>query len=105
MKEDNQGVDTSKLNNAKRIIVPKIKAIKMFDPGPAKAMRNSPIRRCFKLYGLYGTGFAHPKVKPANEVIIGTMMEPTGSMCFSGFKVNLPCNRAVGSPRRSAISP
>ena len=59
------------------------------------------------MYGLYGTGFAHPirngECDSARRP--GIMMEPMGSICFKGFKVNLPANRAVGTHRLSAMKP
>ena len=86
-----------------RMMALKNSAMRRLEHGPAAAMRNSPERLFFRLYGLYGTGLAQPKVKPAREVMMGTMIEPMGSICFSGFKVNLPCNLAVGSPNQSAM--
>ena len=38
------------------------------------------------------TGLPHPKPKN-NSITI-----PIGSMCFNGFKLNLPCDFAVSSP-------
>ena len=85
------------------MIVPNMRASKRFEPGPAAAIKNSPCLLFLRLYGLYGTGLAQPNVNPAREVIRGTMIEPIGSMCLSGFKVNRPESRAVGSPSRSAM--
>lgn len=45
-------------------------------------------------------------IPPGNTAQIrGTMTEPTGSMCFIGFKVSLPAYFAVGSPCQSAARP
>ncbi len=91
--------------NTKRMIVPNMSASNRFETGPAKAMRNSPCLLFFRLYGLYGTGLAQPKVKPANEVMMGTIIEPIGSICLIGFMVSRPAYLAVGSPRASAARP
>lgn len=87
------------------IIHPKMRAMTRFESGPAAAIRNSPERLFLRLYGLYGTGLAQPKTNPGvmMAIISGRMTEPKGSICLIGFKVSLPCNRAVGSPKRSAI--
>ena len=82
---------------------PKNKAINKFDAGPAIEIRNSPHLLFFTLYGFHIMGFAHPKVKPKKDVIIGTITEPNISRCFKGFNVNLPCNLGVGSPSNSAV--
>lgn len=92
----------SVISSETRIITANIKAIHRFEKGPAKATIASPHLLFFKLYGLYGTGLAHPKIKPEKLVRIGTMTEPTGSMCLMGFKVSLPSYFAVRSPRKSA---
>ena len=105
MNETTLGVPIPILAITRRIMKPKTRAIDKFEAGPAKAMRNSPVLLFFKLYGLYGTGFAQPKVKPAKYVISGTTIVPIGSMCFNGFRVRRPCRRAVGSPRRLAMRP
>ena len=90
---------------ANRIIRPKIRAMRRFEPGPAIEIKNSPTLRFFILYGFHSTGFAHPKVNPAKEVSIGTTIEPNGSICLRGFNVRRPCKRGVGSPKRSATYP
>src|SRR5690606_23862805 len=60
-----------------------------------------------KLYGLYGTGLAQPKRKPALEIRrrAGMMTEPSGSICTNGFGDRRPWSRAVGSPSQSAMKP
>ena len=47
-----------------RIINPKIIAITKLETGPAAARRAGPHFWFLKLYGLNGTGFAQPKIKP-----------------------------------------
>ena len=51
----------------KRIINPKAIAIKKFESGPAAETISSPHLWFFRLYGLYGTGFAQPKRNPAEK--------------------------------------
>jgi len=89
------------------IISPSISAITKFDAGPAKATIPSPKRRFLKLYGLIGTGLAHPSITPPGNKAHrrGTAIEPIGSMCFIGFKVILPSSFAVGSPWYKAAIP
>lgn len=79
----------------------------IFESGPAKETRNSPSLGFLKLYGLTGTGFAHPNMIPPGKSahIIGTTTEPIGSMCFIGFNVSLPAYLAVGSPCQRAAIP
>ena len=54
-----------------------------------------------------GTGFAQPKTIGNLSVISkkGNIMEPIGSKCAKGFRVNLPAFRGVVSPHFSAIQP
>lgn len=60
-----------------------------------------------------GTGFAQPKMIPSfvgernlrSNKKPGKIIEPKGSRCFKGFKLNLPEISAVGSPKSFAISP
>ena len=91
----------------KRIINPKINAIKMLTAGPAPATNASPHFWFERLYGLYGTGLAHPirKLEPERSKIPGIITEPSGSMCFMGFKVRRPASLAVGSPNIWATYP
>jgi hypothetical protein len=86
-----------------RIISPNKIAINKFEAGPAIEIINSPHFLFDTLYGFHCTGFAQPKVKPANVVISGTIKEPKNSRCLKGFRVSLPCNLGVGSPRISAV--
>ena len=69
---------------------------------PAEATQNVPTLRSsgLKLFGLYGTGFAHPIKKGAFVMTrrSGIIIEPYKSRCFRGFKVNLPAYLAVVSP-------
>lgn len=76
------------------IINPNRIAIAKLAIGPAKATFKFPHFLSLKLYGLTGTGFAHPIIGPLPEVIKnknkGNKKEPTGSKCFMGFIVSLP---------------
>src|SRR3989344_4411939 len=89
---------------AKRKPRPKTRAIKIFESGPAAATMASPQRWFLKLYGLKGTGFAQPIIKPAPEMERrgGKITEPNGSRCFSGFSVSRPSYFAVESPSQNA---
>jgi len=70
---------------------PNIKAKTRFEAGPAIATVASDHRPGLKLYGLYGTGLAQPKINPPNKYpIVGTTIEPIGSMCLTGFRVKRP---------------
>lgn len=91
----------------KRIPNPKTSAIKRFDNGPAAATIAGPHFWFFRLYGLYGTGFAHPKINPVPEKArsAGIITEPKGSICGIGLSVSLPAILAVGSPNFSAAKP
>ena len=53
--------------NTNRSKSPKIRAMMMFVAGPAKATIASPQRWLRRLYGLYGTGFAQPIMKPPKK--------------------------------------
>jgi hypothetical protein len=86
-----------------RSTIPKTRAIKRFESGPAIEIRSSPHLLFLTLLGFHSIGRAHPKVNPAKEVIIGMINEPNRSRCFNGFKVSLPCILGVGSPKISAI--
>ena len=89
------------------MIIPKMTATRIFEAGPAKAMSGSATFLFLKLYGLYGTGFAQPIIKPAfiKYKTNGKTTEPNQSKCFSGFKVSLPSYCAVLSPKQSAVNP
>ena len=91
----------------KRRTRPKNSAIIRFESGPAMATMASPQRLFRKLCGLYGTGLAQPKMKPALVKIksAGRIIEPKISRCLRGFKVKRPSDLAVGSPRESAATP
>jgi len=82
-------------------------ANRILEIGPAIATNNSPHLWFFRLYGLYGTGFAHPKIKLVfiRIKIPGTKKEPTGSRCLIGLRVNLPAYFAVTSPINKAAYP
>lgn len=81
------------------IKIPKNKAIKRLEAGPARATNASPHLWFFRLYGLNGTGLAQPIIKPLDKyVIVGNTTEPKRSKCLKGFKVNLPWYFAVLSP-------
>lgn len=66
----------------KRRMSPKIIASKMFVPHPARATKVSPHRWCFRLYGLYGTGFAQPNMigECVKTSSAGKTIEPIRSM-------------------------
>jgi len=68
-------------------------AITKFVAGPAIETHIMSFLGFLKLFGLTGTGFAHP-------IILVTMKAnvPTGSRCFNGLSVSLPSIFAVGSP-------
>lgn len=83
---------------AKNLIVrPATKASTIFDNGPAKATSASPFLPDFKALKLTGTGFAQPKMIPPGKIAQskGKTIEPNGSMCLIGFRVNLPIILAV----------
>jgi len=84
-----------------RAIKPNVTAIIMFAKGPAAATLAEPYFLSLRFKGLIGTGFAQPKtiLEPITSKRKGKSTEPIGSKCFRGFKVNLPANFAVGSPR------
>jgi len=84
---------------AKRRMSPNMTAIKILEAGPAKATAASDHLPGRRLYGLYGTGFAQPKINPPREYAIrGTRKEPKKSRCFIGLRVSLPWYFAVWSP-------
>ena len=74
----------------KRIIKPKIRAIRILANGPAREIMSSPHLLFFTLYGFHCTGLAQPNVNPIREVIIGTIKDPNKSRCFRGLIVSLP---------------
>ena len=87
-------------------------AKKKFTNGPLIATNATPISPCFILLGLKGTGFAPPKIGTLAPVvmfviiiIIGSNIVIYGSICFIGFKVNLPKSYAVRSPKLFATKP
>lgn len=52
-------------------------AIEMLAPGPPIATARGPHFWFLRLYGLYGTGFAHPNANPdIINIAIGTMIDP-----------------------------
>ena len=58
-----------------------ITATNKLERGPAMATIAGPNLGYFKLYGLKGTGFAHPKAAPiVTNINKGTMIVPTKSM-------------------------
>jgi len=80
--------------------------------GPNKDTIAISLLGFFKLYGFTGTGLAQPKtiglelVIFANITIItGTKIVPIISICFKGFKLNLPYCSAVLSPNILAACP
>lgn len=75
--------------------------------GPASATRAMSFLPSFRLNGSIGTGFAAPNItgEPDNMRRRGSKTLMKGSICFLGFKVNLPASFAVGSPKRSATKP
>ena len=68
-----------------------------FDSGPANDIKISSLCLFFRLFGLNTTGFAQPN--PA----ITIKKNPNQSICFNGFRVNLPSNFAVLSPSLYAV--
>ena len=82
---------------AKANIIAKIK----FVTTPAAETTTSPSFGLLKLYGLYGTGFAQPIIAPPKLTtdIMGNSIEPTMSICGTGFIVSLPAFFAVLSPK------
>ena len=79
------------------ITSPATSASTIFERGPANATRASPFLPDFRALKLTGTGFAHPKMMPVCEMAQskGKMIDPSGSICFMGFKVSLPMILAV----------
>ena len=75
------------------------KATTKLDMGPANETINIPLFLFLKLYEFIGTGFAHPNLKMSKKI------NPTKSICFIGFKVNLPLFLAVLSPNKYAAYP
>ena len=69
-------------------------AIIRFAKGPAKATKNMPLFRFLKLYGLTGTGLAHPKTKPPKYISkAGNITVPNKSIWAMGLSVRRPCLR------------
>lgn len=83
---------------------PKIIAKKMLAAGPDNATKAGPHFLFFKLSGLKGTGLAQPMIivgapKSAGKArSSGKIIEPNGSKCGKGFRVNRPAASAVLSP-------
>ena len=92
---------------ASLITIDNTRATAIFEAGPAIATSNSPHLLFRRLYGLYGTGFAQPKMSPPGRIanIRGRITEPKGSKCFSGFSVRRPSYFAVVSPKNKAAYP
>ena len=62
-----------------RISSPKNSAIRKLDAGPAIATFAAPYFLSFKLYGLNGTGFAHPIINPKlNKSKLNNRVYPEG---------------------------
>ena len=81
-------------------------AIIRFAKGPAKATKNIPLFLFLKLYGLTGTGFAHPNTKPPKYISKpGNITVPNKSIWAMGLSVRRPCLEAVKSPKPFAIRP
>ena len=75
----------------------------MFANGPASATIASPHLWFRRLYGLKGTGFAQPIIKPPNRYdMTGKIKEPNHSKCLKGLSVSLPANFAALSPCKYA---
>ncbi len=85
-------------------IRPKKIAKRILANGPAIATKAVPHFLFFKLAGLKGTGLAQPIIitgapKSAGKAKSnGKIIEPNGSKCGKGFKVNRPAASAVLSP-------
>ncbi len=80
--------------------------IKLVATPPIATANNPNLGFLLKFAGLYGTGFAHPKIKPPNKSPIrGKRIDPIGSMCGIGFKVKRPALFAVSSPKNKAATP
>lgn len=80
-------------------------AIAIFVSTPADATKTSA-KHPLSIYGLYGTGFAHPATPPEERRnTTGTTKDPIKSRCFKGFGVKRPAIFAVESPQRSAAYP
>lgn len=85
---------------------PKTKASKKLLKGPAKPTNPYCFLGFLRLNGLTGTGLAIPKTgAPERNKINGNKIEYIGSICRSGFRVNLPASLAVVSPNLSATAP
>ena len=70
---------------------------------PGERHLHAPVRGFFRLFGLYGTGFAPAKKNPVvSHKRSGMMIERKGSICLRGFNVSRPAFSAVSSPSRSA---
>ena len=78
----------------KESIIAKIK----LETGPAKDTSAESLLGFFKLIGLNGTGFPHPKPSSNKNMV------PTGSKCAPGFRVILPIFLAVLSPKAFATN-
>ena len=87
--------------------IAKIIATEKLLAGPDKAINPPSFLGFFKLFGLNGTGLAHPKSTglPMAYKSNGNSTDPNGSMCLIGFKVNLPASLAVESPNLLATNP
>ncbi len=73
--------------------------------GPARDTSIISFCGFLKYRGSTGTGFAQPKTKAPDRLVITKTSKPIGSMWGTGFRVNLPIRRAVGSPRLAATQP
>jgi hypothetical protein len=77
------------------------------DKGPAKETKAKSFLPSLRLKTSTGTGLAAPIIigEPVIRRRRGRAILIMGSICFWGFRVNLPISRAVGSPKRSATYP
>lgn len=78
--------------NRRWYIVREMNPTMRFEAGPAKEVSAIPHFGLSKFLMFTGTGFAQPK---PNNIIIAA---PNQSMCFIGFRDNLPIIFAVPSP-------
>lgn len=93
--------------SAQKIANPKLAKI------PADDTKSSPFLIFLKFKGLTGTGFAQASIGPGGvpvsiagiKIKAGRRIVPIGSICGSGFRVNLPALWAVVSPNFKATSP
>jgi hypothetical protein len=80
-----------------------IAARRKFERGPAAETTKFARRGFFVLRRSTGVGFADPKMRPEKTYrMIGTRIDPIGSMCRRGLRLIRPRSRAVVSPNFKA---